>query len=290
MDITLEHVTHTYSAGTPYSRDALTDVSLSIPSGSFLSIIGRTGSGKSTLTQHLNGLLKPTRGTIRIGDFVIKAGEKTKELKALRQRVGYVFQYPEHQLFEETLLKDVMFGPLNFGVERNEALQRAEDSLRLVDIAESLWQRSPFDLSGGQMRRVAIAGVLATHPEVVILDEPTAGLDPSGHKEIMHLFSRLHREEKRTIIMVTHNMSDAANYSNAVAVMSQGKLVVSGAPSAVFTQPDELRHAGLDLPEPMLFLENLASRLGVAERPAAFTLEQAADETLRLLGRGSAHV
>ncbi|MFX3618240.1 MAG: energy-coupling factor transporter ATPase [Sporolactobacillus sp.] len=290
MDLTLEHVTHIYNPRTPYMREALKDVSLSIPSGSFTSIIGHTGSGKSTLAQHLNGLLLPSKGTVRAGELLIQAGEKKKNLKKLRQRVGFVFQYPEHQLFEETLLKDVSFGPINFGVPQAEAAHRAEESLKRVGIPESFWQRSPFDLSGGQMRRVAIAGVLAVEPEVIILDEPTAGLDPRGRREIMDLFVRLHREEHRTIVMVTHNMSDAACYSDQVLVMDHARLVMSGSPGKVFSEAERLRAIGLDSPETMLFVRDLADKLGIKDVEPVFTMDAAADAAASLLKGDAAHV
>lgn len=290
MDITFSHVTHIYHKNTPYERTAIEDVSLKIPSGSFTSIIGHTGSGKSTLIQHMNGLLRPSKGTVAAGDIVIDARRKKQQLKSLRQKVGFVFQYPEHQLFEETVIKDVCFGPMNFGVSEAEATRRAEESLLRVGLPSSFWHRSPFDLSGGQMRRVAIAGVLASHPEAIILDEPTAGLDPSGRVEILELFAMLHRQQKITMIMVTHNMGDAAAYSDQVLVMSKGHLCMSGRPESVFSRADELRRIGLDVPETMVFLDELADKMGVPIPSPAFTLPETADRVLRLMKRGEAHV
>lgn len=290
MDITFTNVTHIYNSKTPFERTALDHVSLKIPSGSFTSIIGHTGSGKSTLVQHMNGLLRPSSGSITAGNVTIGAQKKKQDLKALREKVGFVFQYPEHQLFEETAIKDVCFGPMNFGVPATEATKRAEESLHLAGLPALYWHRSPFDLSGGQMRRVAIAGVLAVHPEVIILDEPTAGLDPQGRKDILELFRRLNKESKLTIIMVTHNMGDAALYSDQVFVMDDGQLKMAGTPEAVFSKKQELRKIGLDLPETMLFLDRLTERLGLGTVKPAFTLPETADTVAGLMRRGDARV
>ncbi|MDD9150551.1 MULTISPECIES: energy-coupling factor transporter ATPase [unclassified Sporolactobacillus] len=290
MDITLEHVTHVYNPRTPFERLAIDDVNLFIPSGSFTSIIGQTGSGKSTLVQHINGLLKPSKGRISAGKMTIEADGKKSDLKALREKVGFVFQYPEHQLFEETIIKDVCFGPMNFGVSAAEATTRAEESLNLVGLPSSYWHRSPFDLSGGQMRRVAIAGVLAIHPEVIILDEPTAGLDPQGRREILHLFDKLHKEFNLTLIMVTHNMGDAALYSDQVVVMADGRPVMVGKPEKVFAREEELRKIGLDVPETMMFLDKLAAKFGAGRIPPVFTIQETADRVMRLLNGGSENV
>ncbi|MFT8312265.1 MAG: energy-coupling factor ABC transporter ATP-binding protein [Sporolactobacillus sp.] len=290
MDITFEHVTHVYGRKTPFEKRALDDVSIRIPSGSFTSIIGHTGSGKSTLVQHINGLLKPSEGKITVGDFVIHAHEKKKDFKELRKRVGFVFQYPEHQLFEETIIKDVCFGPMNFGVSDAEATKRAEESLQLVGLPSSFWHRSPFDLSGGQMRRVAIAGVLAVRPQVIILDEPTAGLDPKGREEILSLFDDLHSRLNLTVIMVTHNMSDAANYSDQVIVMGGGKPLLAGSPKHVFLQEDLLRKVGLDIPETMLFLNKVLDKAGSKDKIPAFTIDEAADSVISILNGVKDHV
>src|SRR5699024_769984 len=196
MDITFKNVGYTYQAGSPFSHRALSNISFHIPSGSFVAIIGHTGSGKSTLIQHLNGLTIPTEGTVEVGSFTLTKEKKEKDIKLLRSKVGAVFQYPEHQLFEETVAKDIAFGPMNFGVSETEINQRIKEVIPKVGLPEALLERSPFELSGGQMRRVAIAGVLATQPEVFVLDEPTAGLDPRGQKEIMNMFYELHQTEK----------------------------------------------------------------------------------------------
>lgn len=290
MDITFEQVTHVYGRKTPFEKRALNDVSIHIPSGSFTSIIGHTGSGKSTLVQHINGILKPTAGKITVGDFVIRANEKKQNLKVLREKVGFVFQYPEHQLFEETVIKDVCFGPMNFGVSEAEATKRAEECLQLVGLSSQVWHRSPFDLSGGQMRRVAIAGVLAVRPQVIILDEPTAGLDPMGREEILSLFKDLHDRLNLTLVMVTHNMSDAANYSDQVIVMDGGKLLMAGEPKKIFSQVDQLRKIGLDIPETMEFLNMLLDRAGKKETIPAFTIDEAADAVIKILGGVKDHV
>ncbi|WP_077616059.1 energy-coupling factor ABC transporter ATP-binding protein [Caenibacillus caldisaponilyticus] len=285
MEIKVRHLTHIYQPNTPFERLALDDVDFTIPSGAFVSIIGHTGSGKSTLIQHFNGLLKPTKGEVIVGDITIAAGAKNKDLKALRQRVGMVFQYPEHQLFEETVEKDICFGPLNFGVPLEEAKVRAREALELVGLPLSFLSRSPFDLSGGQMRRVAIAGVLALHPEVIILDEPTAGLDPRARRDILNLFARLHREKGITTVMVTHSMDDAARLSDEIIVMDHGRMVMKDRPEAVFTRTDLLRSLGLDIPEPMRFLQRLGARSGEVLSEPAFTVEQTAEIVTRFLNR-----
>ena len=203
MDITFDHVSFTYQAGTPFAGDGIKDVSGTIHDGSYTAIIGHTGSGKSTILQHLNALLKPTSGTVTIGDKVITNETSNKNLKPLRQKVGMVFQFAENQLFEQTVAKDIAFGPQNFGVSEQDALALADKMITMVGLPHDVLEKSPFDLSGGQMRRVAIAGVLAMQPEVLVLDEPTAGLDPAGRHEMMQMFERLHREEGQTIVLVT---------------------------------------------------------------------------------------
>lgn len=283
MDITIKELEHLYSKGTPFERSALKNVNLSVKQGTFLSIIGHTGSGKSTLIQHLNGLLKPTGGSIQIGDFHIKSGEKEKRLKELRKHVGIVFQYPEHQLFEETIEKDIIFGPMNFGISKDEAKQRARQLIDLVGLDESFLQRSPFDLSGGQMRRVAIAGVLAMKPSILILDEPTAGLDPRGRKEIMELFYQLHGEEDLTTILVTHSMEDAARYSDQIVIMENGTVALQGEPGRVFADPDALQALSLDVPETVQFVKRLEERFNTSLPESVFTLEETIEATVSLL-------
>lgn len=274
MDITFKNVEHRYQARTPFEKLALYDVNLSVKKGSYVSIIGHTGSGKSTILQHLNGLLKPTEGSIQIGDHVIEAGKKQKNLKEVRRLVGIVFQFPEHQLFEETVEKDIAFGPMNFGVNEKDAYERARESLQLVGLPESILQKSPFDLSGGQMRRVAIAGVLAMGPEVLVLDEPTAGLDPKGRKEMMDLFYRLKEERNLTIILVTHSMEDAAKYADEMIVMHKGTIAMRGTPREIFSQGEKLASYGLDLPETVKFQQKLKDK-GLAFEEIPLTLDEA---------------
>jgi len=253
MDISLKNVEYRYSADTPFERLAIKDVTIDIPSGSYVAIIGHTGSGKSTVLQHLNALLKPTKGTVLIGSREIKAGRKEKNLKGIREKVGIVFQFPEHQLFEETVEKDICFGPMNFGVSETEAKRRAKEAIKQVGLSEAILDKSPFDLSGGQMRRVAIAGVLAMEPECIVLDEPTAGLDPRGRKEIMDLFYRLHKEKGLATILVTHSMEDAAKYADDIVIMHQGTVLKKGKPIEIFSNPEELLAHGLDVPEVVRF-------------------------------------
>ncbi|WLR55006.1 energy-coupling factor ABC transporter ATP-binding protein [Mesobacillus subterraneus] len=249
MDISLKNVEYRYQADSPFERLAISDVSIDVPSGTYLAIIGHTGSGKSTVLQHLNALLKPTKGSVLIGSREIKAGRKEKNLKGVRQKVGIVFQFPEHQLFEETVEKDIMFGPMNFGVTEKEAKSRAKAAINLVGLPEEILEKSPFDLSGGQMRRVAIAGVLAMEPEVIVLDEPTAGLDPRGRKEIMDLFYSLHKKRNLSTVLVTHSMEDAARYADDIVVMHHGKVFTKGTPEQIFSNPKALMELGLDVPE-----------------------------------------
>ncbi|SIT87816.1 energy-coupling factor ABC transporter ATP-binding protein [Edaphobacillus lindanitolerans] len=277
MDITLQRVGYTYAAGTPFQKQALHDVDVRIPDGSYTAVIGHTGSGKSTLLQHLNALLKPTEGTVRVGDTVITKETKGKQLRSVRRKVGIVFQFPEHQLFEETVLKDVMFGPLNFGIPEAEAAARAEELLGLLGLPEGTAEKSPFDLSGGQMRRVAIAGVLAMDPDVLVLDEPTAGLDPSGRREIMDLFHRLHEERDMTTILVTHSMEDAARYADHVIVMHDGTDVLEGPPEDVFGDAGRLARWRLEVPRTVAFQREFERGAGLPEGPPCLTEEQLAD-------------
>jgi energy-coupling factor transport system ATP-binding protein len=283
MDIIFENVEHVYNPKTPFERKALFDLNILIPSGTFQAVIGHTGSGKSTLIQHINGLLRPTSGKILIGDRVIGPG-KQKDLRSLRKKVGIVFQYPEHQLFDETVEKDICFGPMNFGISEEEAKKKAKEVLQLVGLPQSVLEKSPFDLSGGQMRRVAIAGVLAMEPEVLILDEPTAGLDPKGRKEIMDMFKMMHDKAKLTTILVTHSMEDAAIYADHIIVMDKGTVYMKGTPSEIFQEPDKLNKVGLDIPESVQFTRSL-SEVVKKPLPRVFTVEEVADHIARLLAR-----
>jgi energy-coupling factor transport system ATP-binding protein len=277
MDIELQKVSYSYGVGTPFEKRALYDVDLHIPSGSYQAIIGHTGSGKSTILQHLNALLKPTEGVVRIGDAIVEHKKKPKDLRPVRQKVGIVFQFPEHQLFEETVLKDMMFGPMNFGVSEQEAETRAREMAKLVGLPDSVLEKSPFDLSGGQMRRVAIAGVLAMKPEVIVLDEPTAGLDPRGRKEIMELFYRLYKEQGLTMILVTHSMEDAARYANRIAIMYDGRCVLTGTPLDIFSDAAKLAEYRLEVPHIIQFQQRVEQRLGFSLPKLCLTEEELAE-------------
>ncbi|WP_456277059.1 energy-coupling factor ABC transporter ATP-binding protein [Bacillus sp. AK128] len=283
MEITIRHLTHLYQANTPFERLALADIDLDIMPGTFMTIIGHTGSGKSTIIQHLNGLLKPASGTVTVGQHTITSKKKDRELKSLRKKVGMVFQFPENQLFEETVEKDICFGPMNFGLSEEHARVRAKEALKLVGLRDSYLERSPFDLSGGQMRRVAIAGVLAMNPEVLVLDEPTAGLDPRGRKEMMELFAALHRDRSLTTIMITHNMEDAAAYSDKIVVMEQGKILMEGAPSEIFAKRETLSQMGLDVPKTYQFIEEVEKLTGHKIEGSFLTIDELAEALYRHL-------
>ncbi|GHI00469.1 energy-coupling factor ABC transporter ATP-binding protein [Neobacillus kokaensis] len=286
MDISLSHVDYRYQANTPFERLAIQDVSIDIPSGTYLAIIGHTGSGKSTVLQHLNALLVPSEGTVAIGDKEIKAHQKNKDLRKVRQRVGIVFQFPEHQLFEETVEKDIIFGPMNFGVTEADAKKRARVALKQVGLAEEILEKSPFDLSGGQMRRVAIAGVLAMEPDVIVLDEPTAGLDPRGRKEIMDMFYQLHQERQLSTILVTHSMEDAARYADQIVIMQHGKVAKKGTPEEIFSSPGELVQMGLDVPEVVRFQLKLEEKWGMNFEQIYLSIEQLSSAFANKLKRG----
>ena len=275
MGITLESVNYTYQAGTPFEGRALFDINLSIKEGSYTAFIGHTGSGKSTIMQLLNGLNVPTEGAVIVDDIKITADSKNKDIKPVRKKVGLVFQFPESQLFEETVLKDVAFGPQNFGVSIEEAEQLAREKLAMVGISEEFFEKNPFELSGGQMRRVAIAGILAMEPEVLVLDEPTAGLDPKGRRELMDLFKKLH-QNGMTIVLVTHLMDDVANYADYVNVLEGGKLVRSGDPKEVFQDVDFLESKQLGVPKITKFAQQLVKR-GLQLESLPITIEEFAE-------------
>ena len=277
MSIKLENVNYIYSPGTAYEKVALSDINIDIEDGQFIGLIGHTGSGKSTLIQHFNGLMKATSGTIYVNDQNIYA--ENYSMKELRSRVGLVFQYPEHQLFETTILKDVMFGPSNLGLSQEEVIARAEEALHQVGIGPELYQVSPFELSGGQKRRVAIAGVLAMHPEVLILDEPTAGLDPMGRDEILNEISKLHKDRKITVILVSHSMEDVAQYVERIIVMNKGHVAMDGKPVDVFTRYTELEQMGLAAPQ-VTYIMNELKDCGIPVDPKATTIEEAKHDIL----------
>lgn len=272
MGIALENVSFTYQEGTPLASTALSDVSLTIQDGSYTALIGHTGSGKSTILQLLNGLLVPSQGSVRVFDTLITSTSKNKDIRQIRKQVGLVFQFAENQIFEETVLKDVAFGPQNFGVSEEDAEKIAREKLALVGIDESLLNRSPFELSGGQMRRVAIAGILAMEPAVLVLDEPTAGLDPLGRKELMNLFKKLH-QSGMTIVLVTHLMDDVAEYANQVYVMEKGRLVKGGKPSDVFQDVVFMEEVQLGVPKITAFCKRLADR-GVSFKRLPIKIEE----------------
>ena len=272
MGIILENVSYTYQEGTPFASAALSDVSLSIEDGSYTAIIGHTGSGKSTILQLLNGLLVPTKGSVRVFDTLITPTSVNKQIRQIRKQVGLVFQFAENQIFEETVLKDVAFGPQNFGVSVEEAETIAREKLALVGIDESLFERSPFELSGGQMRRVAIAGILAMEPSILVLDEPTAGLDPIGRKELMALFKKLH-QDGITIVLVTHLMDDVAEFADQVYVMEKGKLVKGGKPSIVFQNVEFMEKIQLGVPKITRFAQRLVDR-GISFEQLPITIEE----------------
>lgn len=260
MDIRFEKVGYTYQPHTPFEQRALYEIDLEIKEGSYTAIVGHTGSGKSTFLQHLNALVKPTEGTVTIGDRKITSETSNKNLKGIRQQVGIVFQFPEAQLFEETVEKDIGFGPKNFGRTDEEIKDIVKDSLELVGLDDSYLERSPFELSGGQMRRVAIAGVLAMQPSVLVLDEPTAGLDPQGRQEMMDMFLNLHTQRNMTVVLVTHMMDDVADYADYVVVLAKGTVIKKGTPKEVFSDVKWLEDNQLGVPTATRFAHKLVEK------------------------------
>ena len=282
MSIVIKNLTYIYDEGMPFSNKALDDVNLEIEDRDFVGLIGHTGSGKSTLIQHLNGLIKPSSGEIYINDF--KITDPGLNLTEIRKRVGVVFQYPEYQLFEETIEKDIAFGPSNLGLEQSDIYKRVKESMEAVGLNyEQFKDKSPFELSGGQMRRVAIAGVIAMNPEVLILDEPTAGLDPSGRDEIFELIKRLHRENNMTIILSSHSMDDMAKLAKTIIVMNKGKIEFMGSPKEVFkSNTDRLKEIGLDIPQVLELAIKLREQ-GFDIKEDILTIEEAKEEILRVM-------
>ena len=274
MSIRVEHLTHIYDKGLPTEQIALEDINFTVADGELLGVIGHTGSGKSTLLQHLNGLLKPSSGRVLVGDVDITAPGVS--MVEIRKRIGLVFQYPEYQLFEETVAKDVAFGPKNLGLSEQEIEERVQEALELVGLDyEQIKERSPFELSGGQKRRVAISGVVAMRPEVLILDEPTAGLDPKAHHDVLDMVQEVHRRTGNIIILVSHNMADIARVSDKIIVIDSGHLVTTGTPQEVFAQKELLRGVGLDLPPITEFTETLREK-GMALPPTILDTKEAA--------------
>lgn len=282
--IVFDQVDFYYNHGTPFQKQVLFDISIKIPRQQVTAIIGHTGSGKSTLIQHLNVLNRPSEGTVTIDGERVTKESKNKNLKPLRKKVGVVFQFPESQLFEETVLKDVMFGPLNFGATEEEAREIAIEKLKLVGLPETLYERSPFDLSGGQMRRVAIAGVLALNPEVLVLDEPTAGLDPLGHLKTMEMFMKLFKDQGITLVMVTHQMEDVANYADYVIAMDHGTIAKTGTPKEIFSDYQWLIDHQMTLPYAMDLYLQIERRLNLADDQltAVLNADDLADEIIKL--------
>lgn len=282
MSIKLEKVTYTYNPGTVYEMHALEQIDLEIPQGQFVGIIGHTGSGKSTLIQHFNGLIRPTEGRVLFEERDV--WEEGYPLRTLRSQVGLVFQYPEHQLFEDQVLKDVCFGPSNQGLTQEECERRAREALRQVGVEEELFARSPFELSGGQKRRVAIAGVLAMEPKVLVLDEPTAGLDPQGRDEILDQIAWLHENRGISIVLVSHSMEDIARYVERIIVMNQGKMAFDGTPKEVFSHYKELEKIGLAAPQ-ITYIMHALKEKGLQVDTSAITVEEAKKSILQALGR-----
>lgn len=278
MSIKLEKINYIYSPGTAYEKHALKDVSLEIPQGQFVGIIGHTGSGKSTLIQHFNGLMKATSGQLYYNEENIY--DEKYDMKSLRSQVGLVFQYPEHQLFEVDVFTDVCFGPKNQGLSKEECGERAREALELVGFPEKYYRQSPFELSGGQKRRAAIAGVLAMRPQVLVLDEPTAGLDPKGRDDILDQIEHLHKETGMTVILVSHSMEDVAKYVDRLIVMNRGEKMLDGTPKEVFAHYKELEKVGLAAPQVTYIMHDLQEK-GFRVRTDVTTIEEAADEIMR---------
>ena len=287
MSIVIEHLNYVYMQGGPYETQALDDVSLTIHDGEFVGLIGHTGSGKSTLVQHLNGLILPTSGQITVDGMDL--ADKNTDKRAIRRRVGLVFQYPENQLFEETVAKDIAFGPKNLGLDEAEIDRRVRTAMRRVALDyDKLSQRSVFELSGGQMRRVAIAGVLAMEPQTLVLDEPCAGLDPKGREEILGLISDLHRESGATIVMVSHSMDDVAALAERVIVMNHGKVAMDGAPREIFSRGEELRAIGLDVPQAVELAQKLREK-GFDVPEGIYKIEEVRAAVEAIVGKGGRH-
>ena len=281
----IEHLTHTYSAGTPFQRSAVDDMNLSMMDGEFLGIIGHTGSGKSTLIQHLNGLLKPTSGRILLQGKDIWADPK--KIRDVRFQVGLVFQYPEYQLFEESVYKDIAFGPKNMGLDEADIDRRVRDAAAFVGLTEAMLDKSPFELSGGQKRRVAIAGVIAMEPKVLVLDEPTAGLDPRGRDDILARIQDYHRAKNASVVLVSHSMEEIARNVDRIVVLSDSHVFMEGTPRQVFARADELEQVGLDIPQVTKVALALRRR-GLPVDTAVYTVEALRDALLRKEGGAGA--
>ncbi|MBQ9010592.1 MAG: energy-coupling factor transporter ATPase [Clostridia bacterium] len=287
MPLVVEKLNHIYMKGGPYETQALDDISFTINDGEFVGLIGHTGSGKSTLVQHLNGLLQPTSGRVLVDG--VDLSDRNADRKQIRCKVGLVFQYAENQLFEETVAKDIAFGPRNLGLDAGEIDRRVREAMRQVSLDyDRISGKSVFELSGGQMRRVAIAGVLAMKPSVLVLDEPCAGLDPRGREEILNLIRQLHRESGVTIVMVSHSMDDVAQLAERVLVMHRGRLVMDGTPEEIFTRGAELREMGLDEPQVVQLCEQLRER-GYEIPPQIYRMEDIREVLIRICKKGESH-
>ncbi|MBX4258524.1 energy-coupling factor transporter ATPase [Clostridium estertheticum] len=281
MSIKIENLTYIYMPKTPFEKKAIDDISIEIKQGEFVALIGHTGSGKSTLIQHINGLLKPTSGTILVDDIDIT--KKKMKLTNIRKKVGLVFQYPEYQLFEETIEKDISFGPRNLGLDNDEINRRVQRAMKIVGLGyEEYKDKSPFEISGGQKRRVAIAGVVAMEPKVLILDEPTAGLDPKGRDDILNKIVELYKANNMTIILVSHSMEDVAKVANRVLVMDKGKCILDGTPEKVFREIDTLESVGLAVPQVTYLIRELRNK-GFDLSQDIFTIEKAKQELFKIL-------
>ncbi len=282
MQIKFENIDYVYSSGTTFEKHALNNINLEIQKGEFIGLIGHTGSGKSTLVQHMNGLIKATSGKIYYNSQDIY--QKNYNMRTLRSMVGLVFQYPEHQLFETTVYKDVRFGPKNLGLDKLEADLRTYEALKMVGLGEDLYEASPFELSGGQKRRVAIAGILAMQPEVLVLDEPTAGLDPRGRDEILDQIAQLHKESNITVILVTHSMEDVANYVDRILVMNRGSLIMDQETEKIFSRYKDLEEIHLAAPQVTYVMNGLRDK-GFPVNTEATTVSEAKEEILKGLNR-----
>jgi energy-coupling factor transport system ATP-binding protein len=285
MQIQFSGVDHLYMPKTPFQHLALSQVNVEIPSGSFTVIVGPTGSGKSTLVQHVNGLLYPTEGEVQVGEHRLTSKKDKRSLRKLREATGFLFQYPEHQLFEETVEKELIFGPMNFGVYKEEAESRAKEVLPQVGLPTDLLTHSPLNLSGGQMRRVAIASILAQHPKVLILDEPAAGLDPEGRQRILDMLYTYHMKHKLTSILVTHHMEDALRFADYMVVMNKGSVYLSGKPEEVFGQASAIESIGLELPETIRFMQQFKLATNQQDVPFLKTRGEVVDYIAEYRGR-----
>jgi energy-coupling factor transport system ATP-binding protein len=285
MQIQFSGVDHLYMPKTPFQHLALSQVNVEIPSGSFTVIVGPTGSGKSTLVQHVNGLLYPTEGEVQVGEHRLTSKKDKRSLRKLREATGFLFQYPEHQLFEETVEKELIFGPMNFGVLKEEAESRAKEVLPQVGLPTDLLTHSPLNLSGGQMRRVAIASILAQHPKVLILDEPAAGLDPEGRQRILDMLYTYHMKHKLTSILVTHHMEDALRFADYMVVMNKGSVYLSGKPEEVFGQASAIESIGLELPETIRFMQQFKLATNQQDVPFLKTRGEVVDYIAEYRGR-----